>query len=222
MVPPAMNEPRSISSTDLALKGQDCGPITVVTGLPRSGTSMLMQMLVAGGCRALVDHRRPADVSNPQGYFEYEPVTRLHSDAGWLSQARGRVIKVVAPLLRFLPLAGPDREPFVYRVVFSRRDPARVVTSQLRMLRNLGREDGAPPESKLITAMLQELDVADRWVRLHAGSALHVDYEAVIRDPMSAAQRLAAFIPGLDPARAGGAVIPPPGASRSASKGLRS
>jgi hypothetical protein len=95
------------------------------------------------------------------------------------------------------------------------------VNSQLRMLRNLGRQNEAPSEAILITAMLQELDAADQWVRRHAGTVLHVDYAAAINDPMSAAHRLAAFIPGLDPARAGGAVVPPPGTSASLSKGLR-
>ena len=48
--------------------------ITVVSGLPRSGTSLMMQMLSAGGLPALTDDLREADESNPRGYFEFEPV----------------------------------------------------------------------------------------------------------------------------------------------------
>lgn len=192
--------------SDLPATGGEA--ITVVTGLPRSGTSMMMQMLVAGGYPALSDDRRPPDASNPQGYFEYEPVTRLHSQSGWIPQARGRGLKVVAPLLRFLPLARLDPAPLEYRVVFMRRDPVQVVASQLRMLRNLGRGLDAPPsESVLIRAMQQELESADRWVGRHAAAVLHVDYAATLKDPLTSALQLAVFLPGLDPLRSAAAVL---------------
>ena len=185
-------------------------PITIVTGLPRSGTSMMMQMLVAGGCRALVDDRRPADPNNPRGYHEYEPVTRLHLNSRWLPEARGRVLKVVAPLLRHLPGTGSDGQPLRYRVIFMRREVGQVVASQLRMLRNLGREHEAPAEAILLAAMRQEVVAADQWVAHHAASVIDIDYLATRQSPSATAQRLAAFLPGLDAMRAGLAVVPPP------------
>jgi hypothetical protein len=182
--------------------------ITIVTGLPRSGTSMMMQMLVAGGCRALVDDRRSADPNNPRGYYEYEPVTRLHLNSRWLPEARGRILKVVAPLLRHLPGSGADGLPLRYRVIFMRREVCQVVASQLRMLRNLGRENEAPAEAILLAAMQQELVVADQWIAHHAESVIDIDYLATRQFPSATDERLAAFLPGLDAKQAGLAVVP--------------
>ena len=103
--------------------------ITVVSGLPRSGTSMMMQMLEAGGMPVCVDSKRPADEDNPRGYYEYEPVKRLQQDNSWMTNAEGSAVKVVSPLLRFLPSI------FDYRVILMCRDLDEVVQSQEQMLR---------------------------------------------------------------------------------------
>src|SRR6266567_4048665 len=76
--------------------------IVVVSGLPRSGTSLMMQMLRAGGMPLLTDDLRPADVDNPNGYWEYEPVKRLQQDNSWISKAEGKAVKVVSALLQYL------------------------------------------------------------------------------------------------------------------------
>src|SRR4029077_10320628 len=76
--------------------------VVVVSGLPRSGTSMLMQMLAAGGQPVLTDGLREADTDNPLGYFEYEPVKQLHRDARWFQHAEGKAVKIVSPLLPHL------------------------------------------------------------------------------------------------------------------------
>ena len=86
--------------------------ITIVSGLPRSGTSMMMQLLAAGGLSLLTDEVRAADTDNPKGYYEYEPVKRLMTDSGWLEQAEGKVVKVIAQLLAYLP------EGHEYKVIF--------------------------------------------------------------------------------------------------------
>src|SRR3954454_2290996 len=100
--------------------------VTVVSGLPRSGTSLMMQMLSAGGLSALTDEKRTADESNPRGYFEYEPVKRLRADNTWLNEARGHVVKIIHLLLRELPTDGG----LTYRVIFMKRPLEQILASQ--------------------------------------------------------------------------------------------
>ena len=109
--------------------------ITVVSGLPRSGTSLMMQMLHAGGLPALTDGLRTADENNLRGYFEYEPVKRLRSDRSWLPQARGHAVKIIHLLLRELPLDGTLQ----YRIVFMQRPIEEVIASQHSMLAREGK-----------------------------------------------------------------------------------
>jgi len=92
-------------------------PVVIVSGLPRSGTSMMMQMLASGGMPIVSDYLRQADDSNPQGYYELESVKELEKggDTSWLRAARGRVVKIIAYLLRYLP------QDFNYRVVLMQR-----------------------------------------------------------------------------------------------------
>ena len=74
-------------------------PITIVSGLPRSGTSMMMSMLQAGGMDLLTDNERKADIDNPRGYFEFERVKKVKEDPSWLKDTGGRAVKMVARLL---------------------------------------------------------------------------------------------------------------------------
>ena len=110
----------------------DVSSITVVSGLPRSGTSLLMQMLRAGGVPILSDQVRAEDANNPRGYLEFEPVKRLARDASWIPQARGKAVKVIAQLIGKLP---PDER---YHIIMMRRDVDEVITSQMQMLERLG------------------------------------------------------------------------------------
>lgn len=109
--------------------------VVVVSGLPRAGTSLWMQMLAAGGLPVLADGVRAPDASNPRGYLEWEPARRLAAEPERIAAARGRAVKVISALLPALPA----RER--YRVIFVERDPAEVHASQAAMLRALGRED---------------------------------------------------------------------------------
>src|SRR5438105_1349949 len=116
--------------------------IIVVSGLPRSGTSLAMQMLQAGGIRLCTDSMRSADQDNPRGYFEWETIKRLHEGEVDLACATGLAVKVVSPLLSALPAK------FEYRVIFMVRNLWEVLQSQRRMLINrkaiLGQDaDGA-------------------------------------------------------------------------------
>jgi hypothetical protein len=176
-------------------------PIIVVSGLPRSGTSMMMQMLAAGGLPLVTDGVRTPDDSNPEGYFELEAVKDLdkgpaRGDLRWLAASRGRGVKILSPLLTYLP------DSHNYRVIFMQRPLAEVIASQDVMLARAGeRTDVATPER-----VLQELDTHLRGVRaLLARRAcfetLFVDYPAVIADPRTTAARIAAFT-GLPPGAA--------------------
>src|SRR5262249_17521850 len=98
--------------------------VTIVAGLPRSGTSMMMQMLAAAGLPVYTDEKRIADEDNPRGYLEHGRAAALHQDSTWIGEARGKAVKIVAHLLRFLP-AGEQ-----YRVIFMHRDLDEVIASQ--------------------------------------------------------------------------------------------
>ncbi|MBY0458847.1 MAG: hypothetical protein K2V38_16030, partial [Gemmataceae bacterium] len=121
--------------------------VTVVSGLPRSGTSLMMQLIHAGGVEALTDNIRAADTDNPRGYFEFERVKKVKDDAAWLPDARGKVVKMVSQLLYDLP---PTE---TYRVVFMERDIDEVLDSQEKMLSRLGREAAARDDMKRAFAM---------------------------------------------------------------------
>ena len=113
--------------------------IVIVSGLPRSGTSMAMKMLEAGGMPILADGIRTADISNPKGYYEYEPVKELDKggDVAWLAEARGKAVKIISFLLTWLP------ETYDYRVIFMQRDLREVLASQNAMLAHRGEAPGA-------------------------------------------------------------------------------
>ena len=151
-------------------------PIIVVSGLPRSGTSMAMRMLDAGGLPIVADGLRRADVANPKGYYEFEPVKGLdqQGDTAWLADARGKALKIISFLLTYLP------ESYDYRVVFMRRDLGEVVASQNQMLDARGEERGAADDR---TAMLyaQHMEQVERFLRQRSCfSVLMVDYAAAV------------------------------------------
>lgn len=180
------------------------GIVTIVSGLPRSGTSMMMRMIDAGGIPALTDNVRTADQDNPRGYYEYEPVKRTKEDPSWVDAARGRVVKMVYRLLYDLPAR------YTYRVVFMRRNLMEVVASQDVMLTRRGREGGELPPDKLVALFTQQLDEFDRWVRAQPNfGLLYVDYNEVIRDPGPAVARLNEFLGGALDTAAMRAVVEP-------------
>jgi hypothetical protein len=167
-------------------------PITVVSGLPRSGTSLAMQMLAAGGFPVLTDGQRPPDPSNPRGYLEFEPVKRLHLDASWLEAARGRAVKIIHLLLMDLPIDGR----FTYRVLFLRRPLQEVLSSQELMLKRQGKK--AADAGKLGQIYAQQLDQVQRWMNGHNGVAsLDLRYHDLLAAPRAAAGQIQTFL-GLD------------------------
>ena len=165
--------------------------IAIVSGLPRSGTSMMMRMLDAGGIPALVDNIRKADEDNPRGYYEYEPVKKTKEDPSWLTGAGGRVVKMVYRLLYDLP---PDH---TYRVIFMQRHLEEVVASQDVMLSRLGREGGSLGKEKLIGLFKQQLAEFDGWISRQPNfKILYVSYNDTLTQPHETVQKLNEFFDG--------------------------
>lgn len=166
-------------------------PIVVVSGLPRSGTSMMMRMLEAGGVVPLQDGVRTADVSNPKGYFEFEPVKELDKDGdlSWLPEARGKAVKVISFLLTWLP------EDYNYAVIFMQRHPDEIIASQHAMLVGRGEAVGDGDAARSHQLFRDHLAQVERFM---AGRAcfrvLSVPYHEVIAAPEAAAARVAAFL----------------------------
>ncbi len=165
--------------------------LTVVSGAPRSGTSLMMQMLAAGGLALLTDGRRGPDQDNPRGYLEYEPVKRLRRDASWLGAAAGRAVKVVHALVPSLP---PDRD---YRLILMRRDLREVAASQRAMLERRGAAADELPDERLIEILAVQLDEAERWARAQPRfDVLCVEHAALLTDPKAGAARVERFLGG--------------------------
>ncbi len=163
--------------------------ITVVSGLPRSGTSMMMQMLQAGGLPLLTDAQRVADDSNPKGYWEYAKVKTLSQDNTWLGEAQGQVVKIIAQLL---PELSAD---YHYRIIFMQRDLEEVLQSQQTMLERLNTKKSNPVQLRQTYA--QQLTRLATWLALQDHLAvLPLDHHAVIEQPLVVAQQLQTFLGG--------------------------
>jgi hypothetical protein len=163
--------------------------ITVVSGIPRSGTSLMMQMLVAGGFLPLVDNSRPPDPSNPRGYFEFDPVKNLRSNQLWLEQARGRAVKIIHFLLRDLPVDGR----FQYRTIIMRRPIHEVVASQKTMLERQGRKASDP--AVLAGVYQKQLAEAEDWLsRYSCGRWISVNYQDALTRPKAVAREVNDFL----------------------------
>ena len=148
--------------------------ITVVSGLPRSGTSMMMQMLEAGGLDLLTDGLRQADESNPKGYYEYDPVMSIRKDNSWLCKAQNKGLKVVAPLLKYL---NPE---FRYKIIFMTRDLYEIVKSQQIMI---GKDPDTLPTS-LLKGYKDQLRHIETWKMREPGVELiYLGYSEVLGNP---------------------------------------
>lgn len=163
--------------------------ITVVSGLPRSGTSLAMQLLNAAGIPLFSDGLRRADAANQQGNYEAEIVKQLPADASWLPQAQGRAVKVVHQLLPALP-AGYD-----YRVLVMERPLEAVLASQQRLLARLGRSGAALSNERLKAVLQAQLLPMERWLTvLPPQRVLRLDYGSVLREPARAAGQILAWL----------------------------
>ncbi len=169
-----------LTSLKRALRRRKYGDeVIIVSGLPRSGTSMMMRMLDAAGLPILTDNERAADVDNPKGYYEHERVKDLESetDKSWVGEARGKVLKVISHLLKDLPA-----EHF-YKVIFMRRDLDEVVASQNKMLERRA-EDNPLDDLQTKQFFLRHLVQVQFLVRDRPNfQMIEVHYKDALEDP---------------------------------------
>jgi hypothetical protein len=176
--------------------------IIIVSGLPRSGTSLMMQMLAQGGYEAVTDHIRTADTDNPRGYYELEKVKKIKEDASWLPEKRGKVFKMVSQLLFDLPSS--ER----YRVIFMERDLDEMLVSQERMLERLNRP--AAPREAVKGAFTRHLEKLHAWLdRQEHIRVLRVNYRELVEHPEHMARRVNDFLGGEGDVEAMGAAVDP-------------
>lgn len=163
--------------------------ITVVSGLPRTGTSLMMQMLAAGGMAALTDGERQADRDNPRGYFEWERIKLLSKQPDCIQEAEGKVVKVISQLLFALP-AGRE-----YRVILMHRPLAEVVASQAEMIRRRGTTGAALTPAALIAGLKAHLNQVDAWLKDRAHISVHrVEHHDVLREPLRVSESIQQFL----------------------------
>lgn len=164
--------------------------IVIVSGLPRSGTSLMMQMLQAGGIEVVTDNIRTADTDNPRGYFEFENVKTIERDRSWLPQTRGKAFKMVSPLLYHLP---PTER---YRIIFMQRNLDEVVVSQGKML--LRRNRAAAPHDQMKRAYSLHLEGLYQWLdRQSHMKVLFINYNDVLENPPVPVAQVCEFLDGM-------------------------
>lgn len=166
--------------------------IIVVSGLPRSGTSMMMKMLEAGGLPILTDNLRAPDANNPNGYYEFERVKQLpEGDYGWLPAAGGKVVKIVTGLIMHLP------SEYRYKVIFMQRAMKEVLSSQKKMLGRLGKEDDRVEDEKMRKIYQEHLKQVNAWIAKQPNiEALYVNYNTMLADPLESLKKVNEFLGG--------------------------
>lgn len=163
--------------------------IAIVSGLPRSGTSVMMRMLAASGLPVLTDALRPADVDNPLGYWEWEPVKQLPREPRLIEQAQGKAVKIISTLLMSLP------RPLDARVIFMERTVDQVAASQAAMIRRLGTKGPPLPAAQMIAALEAHRKQVLAWLSARADLALlRIGYGALVESPLNQAMHVREFL----------------------------
>ncbi len=176
--------------------------IVVVSGLPRSGTSMMMKILDAGGLEIVTDNIRKADDDNPRGYYELEKVKKLKDDSSWLAKCGGKAVKVVSQLLYDLPGG------YEYKVLFIKRKMEEILASQRAMLERLGRVGAGVGDEKMAEKFREHLQKLDVWLsRQENMQVLYLSYNEIMEDPSSHMAGVNRFLGGvLDEEKMAGSV----------------
>lgn len=169
----------------------DKNVITIVSGLPRSGTSMMMKMLEAGGIPVLVDNVRTADEDNPKGYYEFERVKQIETDKAWLPEAQGKVVKMISELLKHLP------SDYKYKIVFMRRKIEETLASQKQMLIRRGEPTDKVSDDKMTELFRKHLVRLFAWIETQPNiDILYVNYSDIMANPVDGAKQINEFLGG--------------------------
>lgn len=163
--------------------------ITIVSGLPRSGTSMMMKILEVGGMETITDGIRKANEDNPHGYYEYEMVKRIKVDTTWVRKTRGKVFKMISQLLFELP----SNEK--YKIIFMQRRMNEILASQRKMLVHMGNSDDSVSDEKMGKFLNKHLSKIMKWMadRKYI-SVLYIDYNDLIINPNEQIKKLSLFL----------------------------
>ena len=174
--------------TGFGRKSKVAEPIIVVSGLPRSGTSMMMKILAEGGLPIVTDELRRADVDNPNGYFELESVKQMSAgNVVWLSSAGGKVVKIVSALLEYLP------SEYSYQIIFMERQIREILASQQKMLARRN-ETSKVDDAEMEQQFRKHLAVVKPWlIRQPNMDVLYVSYNALMSDPEPLCRRVVEF-----------------------------
>lgn len=163
--------------------------IYVVSGLPRSGTSMMMKMLEVGGLNVVTDNIRTADDDNLQGYYEFERVKAMRDgDTAWVGEAQGKVVKVISALLEFLP---PE---YSYKIIFMEREMMEILASQRKMLERRGKPGNPAEDGKFAELYGKHLEKVKSWLLKQENmDVLFVPYNEMLKHPIDYAEKVAVF-----------------------------
>ena len=163
--------------------------VTIVSGLPRSGTSLMMSMLGAGGIQILTDEIREPDEDNPEGYYEFERVKQIEHDHSWLEEAKGKAVKIVSERLTHLP------EGYAYKVIFMRRKMEEVLASQRQMLIRRGEPAPRISDEEMAELFKRHLRELEAWLgRQPHIEVIYVWYNEVLENPIAPAERINQFL----------------------------
>jgi hypothetical protein len=164
-------------------------PIIIVSGLPRSGTSMMMRMLADGGVPVITDELRRPDSDNPNGYFELETVRQMSDgNVDWLASARGKAVKVISALLEHLP------SNYSYKIIFLERDIREILASQHKMLANRN-EAMTATDAEVEVQIRNHLSVMRPWlVRQPNMEVLYINYNSLMTQPEPLCEQITEFL----------------------------
>ena len=163
-------------------------PIYIVSGLPRSGTSMMMQMLIEGGLKPYTDNKRAADENNPKGYFEHEAVKNLAGNKKWLKDLKNKLVKIISHQLFYLP------SKYNYKIIFMHRDIKEIILSQTKMLKKSNKKAAEAYPYSLEIQYKKNLSQVMEWANDNYNvSMIVIEYKDTIDSPEIVAGKINEF-----------------------------
>ena len=158
--------------------------ITIVTGLPRSGTSLMMQILKNIPLEIITDNHRKSDVNNPEGYYEFEAVKGILKNNQFLKDCQGKGIKIVAPLVQFIDLK------LNYKVIFMRRHMEEILLSQEKMLG----KDQSSERAKFKAIYELHLKKTIEFLKLNKIPFIEIEYRNLVNTTEEEIEKILQFL----------------------------